>query len=409
MISRPRRVHVLVALLLSGACGGGTAFVDPPPPPQGDLTLRILPDPADESTGTALGWATGIPGAEVRLMPRGATDSGAPLSTGADGSVLLAGASQGDYLLLVRRWLSPTEQALLGPGDDALGFVLHQDLRVAGRAAVDTVRAPASRRGTLVFAEYAQESTYDPIIGGYVDGGYVVIANNTDSTIYLDGMLLGVADALTFEAPGFPCSLFDNFQNDPTGVWGGRIERFPGTGRDFPIQPGEHKLIATDAIDHRPLIQQGYDLSNADFESLGSRDVDNPSVPNLTSVGPRQDLGGHGLSGFRLINPWYLAVPTDLATLRTANLPVSGSKVLHIPAERLLQVVSLLTVYDYPQRLCPVYVHRRFDQKTAYLLGDGMYLFSAQRLRTGASGNGPYQWTRNSAADLFRAPKTAPR
>jgi len=107
MIQRSCAVLLLLLTLILGACGGGsTTFVEPPPAPAGDLTLRVLPDLADQSTAIALGWATGILDAEVRLIPRGSTDSGVPLHTGADGTVLLAGVTQGDngtYLYSAQR------------------------------------------------------------------------------------------------------------------------------------------------------------------------------------------------------------------------------------------------------------------------------------------------------------------
>ena len=161
-----------------------------------------------------------------------------------------------------------------------------------------------------------------PSLGGYYVGGYVVITNNSDSTIYLDSVLLGTATSQPFEIPGAPCADRIAFYSDPQGLWSAEIYRFPGTGRDYPIRPGEHKLIATDAIDHRTIIPDGYDLRGADFEFLSYADVDNPSVPNLTSVGLWENVLGHGPTGNLGSDVWYLALPTDVASLPRGCTPV---------------------------------------------------------------------------------------
>lgn len=191
-------------------------------------------------------------------------------------------------------------------------------------------------------------------------------------------------------------------------MWSAWIYQFPGTGQDYPIGPGERKLIATDAIDHRSIIADGYDLRAADFEFLSYSDVDNPDVPNLVSVGLREPLGGHGPYGGDS-DVWYLALPTDLTSLPQGILPYTASTFVRIPGDHVLDVVTHLLLYDYAYPLCGTYVNPRFDRKTPRLLSNYMYGFSIQRLRTHADRTGPYQWTRSSYADFVRAPKTAPK
>ncbi len=108
--------------------------------------------------------------------------------------------------------------------------------------------------------------------------------NSSEDTIFLDGMIF--------------CRM-GQFLANVTYIF-----QFPGTpltGQDYPIAPGEFKVVAGDAFDHSTIVPASIDLTNADFEfrnSLDYGDVDNPDVPNLENieVGHRLDFMV-GLSG----------------------------------------------------------------------------------------------------------------
>ena len=403
------RPVALVIVLLTGACLNGTELVSLPYQPPTTITLVFGADSAGFATVSALGWNGGIPGVEVTLTSLDSANVAPQVLQSSDsGTLVLDQLSAGRYFVSGVRWLADSEKAKLAAGDDAVGFVTGFGLTTASATARMPVQMVASRRGTLHFTEWAMLPAEDPALGGYFYGGYVVIANNSDSTIYLDGMLLGVATSQAFEINGAPCADRIAFYSDPAGLWSAWIYQFPGTGRDYPIGPGEHKMIATDAIDHRPIIADGYDLRHADFEFLSYSDADNPAVPNLASVGLREPVGGHGPYGGDA-DVWYLVLPTDLSSLPEGTLPYTSSKFLRIPADHLLDVITHLLLYNYAYPLCGTYVHPRFDRKTPQVLSNYMYGFSIQRLRTGPNRDGPYQWTRSTSADFVRLPKTAPR
>ena len=53
-------------------------------------------------------------------------------------------------------------------------------------------------------------------------------------------------------SPAYPCNQFpQKTRLDSTAIYSALIMAFPGSGREFPIQPGEAKMLAMDAIDHR--------------------------------------------------------------------------------------------------------------------------------------------------------------
>lgn len=398
--------------VLAACSGGATDIITPPPPPiANEITVRVLPDTGDLVTASVLGWANGIPRAELRLVDRVTGDAVVAVTSASDGTAKLAAIPAGLYDLWVRRWLSAVELASRPPTDDALGFVtVERGFQVTGTGFSKTIKVPASRRGTLVITEIAMEPGEDPAISSYDFGGYLIITNNADTTIYLDGMLLGVATSQAREAPGTPCAERVAWIANPNGLWTSHVQRFPGDGHEYPIGPAEYRMIATDGIDHRPIYSQGYDLRGADFEFRGSADVDNPNVPDMTNVGLREVLGGHGLFTHILnASPWFIALPTDMETLQQENMPFTLYPFQLIPADRLLHVASNLTQYDYPTPLCGTYVHPRFDRSMAMVVGFQEYGYSTQRLRTGPNQDGPYQWTKSSDVDLVKAPKTAPR
>jgi len=410
MPSATRRRWIVATLTTLGAaaCLGSTELVSPPRIPVTSVTLEFRVDSEDAATAAALGWTNGIPGVRVTVTPADTTSGSPRVLQATDSGTLLLDQLAGRYGISVDRWLTDSERAHLPPGDDAVGFIARTSMNTMTASARMRVDLVASRRGTLHFTEWAMLPAENPVLGGYFYGGYVVIANNSDSTIHLDGMLLGTAVSQPFEINGAPCADRIAFYSDPAGVWSAWIYQFPGTGQDYPIRPGEHRVIATDAIDHRPIIADGYDLRAADFEFLSYSDVDNPNVPNLVSVGLREPPGGHGPYGTEA-DVWYLARPTDLTSLPQAVLPFTSFKFVRIPGDHVLDVVTHLLLYDYAYPLCGTYVNPRFDRKTPRVLSNYMYGFSIQRLRTGPDRTGPYQWTRSSSADFVRLPKTAPK
>ena len=61
----------------------------------------------------------------------------------------------------------------------------------------------------------------------------------------------------------------------------------PGSGSEYPVEPGESIIFADTAIDHTEYNSNSMDLSAATFEyynDLDDEDVDNPEVPNVTTL-----------------------------------------------------------------------------------------------------------------------------
>ena len=116
----------------------------------------------------------------------------------------------------------------------------------------------------------------------YTDDQYVKIGNNSDTTMYADG----IAFIESFFTSDDKHDYQPDIMNEAMTIVA--IYVVPGAGHDVPVRPGEELVIALTAIDHRPINPNSFDLSKADFEiydkcSHPEGDQDNPKIPNLVN------------------------------------------------------------------------------------------------------------------------------
>lgn len=116
----------------------------------------------------------------------------------------------------------------------------------------------------------------------YNSSRYFKLTNNTNGVLYADKLLIGQSEFLTTEDKN-PTPYTPN-----TGFPVKAVMMLPGSGTDYPVQPGDFIVIADNAINHNAHTSTAFDLHNADFEypsnnpALGQ--VDNPSVPNAKVI-----------------------------------------------------------------------------------------------------------------------------
>jgi len=115
----------------------------------------------------------------------------------------------------------------------------------------------------------------------YYGDDYVKLYNNTDHVLYADGITLLESKFTTT----------DKFDYDPDimgeAMTVQAIYTIPGSGTDYPVQPGESLILADTGIDHKVANPNSFDLSAAHWEwydvstSATNMDIDSPTVPNL--------------------------------------------------------------------------------------------------------------------------------
>jgi len=132
-----------------------------------------------------------------------------------------------------------------------------------------TVYVQPSSPSPIVFSEvYYNGSPANPIPYYYHDQ-FTELYNNSDKTIYLDSLIIADVEF------GY---------REENVVHSVHAYMFPGSGKDYPLEPGKLVIIAQDAADHS--INNSIDLRNADFEYFAPNqgDVDNPAVPNMIAL-----------------------------------------------------------------------------------------------------------------------------
>ena len=128
-----------------------------------------------------------------------------------------------------------------------------------------------------VFKELYFTGSQTPAGSSYYKDKFFEIYNNTDQVLYADGISIGESDHTTSSETNDWSAIID--EAFVTQV----IYTIPGSGTDYPVQPGASIVFTDVAIDHRTVNPNSFDLSGADFEWYDDHnlDVDIPEVTNL--------------------------------------------------------------------------------------------------------------------------------
>lgn len=133
----------------------------------------------------------------------------------------------------------------------------------------------------FVISEIFYTGTLQPTGTQYAGDKYVKIYNNTDHVLYADGITFFESTFLTTNKYEYTPDLI------PTDVTVQAIYTVPGSGTDYPVQPGEYFLICDNGLDHRTLNPNSFDLSGADVEWYD--ESNNPNFVDTDSPVPNMD------------------------------------------------------------------------------------------------------------------------
>ncbi len=246
-----------------------------------------------------------------------------------NGRVEVTGMLSDRYFLSISRPLQPSEvEQLSDKADENYSLVNRSMSSVEIRPGQDEpIVVPLElifEGAPIVFSEIYASGP--PGAGLYFFDRFIEFFNQTDSTLYLDGLVVARVYASAY--------LGLNFIDDPEFIHSKNVWKFPGTGTDYPIEPGEFIICVVDAIDHTINAPASFDHRGADFEFYkpDAPDIDNPNVPNMIMI--YQDSGIDWLIGGQ-------ADALVLARTDTDNLRWRDDRII-IPYDDIIDGVEYL-------------------------------------------------------------------
>ncbi len=377
---------------------------------RGLFTIHALVDPADSALADSLGWQDGVPGVEIHFLRNG-TAEWLTTTTDSTGTASFSDVLPGLYRVFGGRTLTEAEASAVGGVIRAFGDGRTVGFGQSGKLELQLL---GDRPGSLVISEIGGDRPLPWEVSGPTEGGlYFELYNNSGTDMFLDGKIFGVSHEANRNFLDLSCEASDVVRTDREGVYARWFLQFPGTGADYPIGPGETRLVAVEAIDHTPVHATMPDLSNADFEIGGL--ANNPAVPDMLDIGP-EPIFPEMLAGFTWT--YILAEPFGLTSLSVVWRDANGRQFFRVPREKIIDAVALMGIwppFDAENVPCAPMVHPDFDRyeggfKQLGLNLSDQALRSLQRKVVGISPDGRkiLMNTNTSAYDFFlgQVPRT---
>lgn len=271
-----------------------------------------------------------------------------------------------------------------------------------------SIEVKGAQIGNIVFSEiyYCGSSPW------YFRDQFYEIANNSDEVQYLDGLYFANTEPIDFNKvkPIWPAEDEDGY------VYASRVWKFPGSGTDYPLQPGESCVVAQFAADHRlPTFNPNspIDGSQAEFEFyMNSATYTDQPAENMLHVfyDGSAEMGsmemyltsvfGVGLMVFRVPE----GVDWDPVHDSAMNTPDLGSKYgtlyAKVPVEYVVDAVECVRNASYNDtKNFPAIMDGGFVTVGNSYLGVGVARLVDEEA-TATSGHVKYKDTNNSVKDF---------
>jgi Protein of unknown function (DUF4876) len=310
-------------------------------------------------------------------------------TTNAQGQATFGSIPAGAYNVTARLEMSPA-QFLAFAGTQVSAPVLFQATAqnqtiTPGQINAVALTLKAGTTGELLIKQLYYSGS-DRVNGALFRDQFIELYNNTDAVLYADGLYLaqveGNRSVPTGALPAFllPSGQYDwsksigmpaTVRANEDFVYTRTLFQIPGSGQQYPVQPGQSIVVAQTALNHKaPYTGTGgtavtvrdpsltIDLSNASFEAYYNRgldsDLDNPAVPNLRLVqtfGSDMILDNTGRDGFAIFRS-----NTDAATFNkyprpnTTSITANTVYYYQVPKSILLDAVEC---QESPTQLLP--------------------------------------------------------
>jgi len=258
----------------------------------------------------------------------------------------------------------------------------------------------------LILKEIFFTGTVTPENKQYNGDKYFIIYNNSEETLYADGLIISEAAFLSTTKREYT----PNIMNE--AFTAGSIIMVPGSGKEYPILPGKQIVIANNAINHLEYNPNSLDLRNAEFEIdlISTINVDNPEVTNMVSVNGSMVMHNRGFKSYVIARlPEGMTVDqykTDnLYTYSYLNAAgnATNSNSYKIPNSYIIDAVNLSVQTDFEWILTApqldlgwTYCGKTSSDATRY--GKSVL---RKVLTTNPDGRVIYQDTNNSSVDFI--------
>ena len=255
-------------------------------------------------------------------------------------------------------------------------------------------------KSPLVFKEVYSTSTIST--AAVMNDTYMEIVNNSDEVQYLDQVIIGAI--LSLSAPN-PWVGTDGQQLDKYPLYG-IVAAFPGTGKEYPLQPGESVVIANDAKDWSA--SNGANLAQADWECYvpnagqADADYDAPNLDIVYNLETQRRLGvgffGGGLVLAKLpegMTPSQFAANSD--NFMTEPNTEKTQRYFMMPSEYLLDAVEMFDA-DETTRYHTLLAH---DDAGSVLVTGWSGKSIRRKVTEVKNGRAYYQDTNNSTDDFL--------
>lgn len=259
----------------------------------------------------------------------------------------------------------------------------------------------------LIFKEIYYTGSRTPANKTYYADQFHEIYNNSSEVQYLDGLCIGVLQPSSFSPTKWRDENGNIMPLSPINFMAWRI---PGSGKEYPIQPGESIIIAQDGIDHKDdpagNPNSPVNMGDADWETyfdLSGKDTDSPSVSNLimmwTNIATMTDwlhsTSGSAVILFRIPGDWEEFVNNSDNLMRQPGSS-SSKEYLMIPKAFIYDAVECVKSETRN--------HKRLsnDLDAGYIFCSGTYVGESIRRKVVEVKNGRviYQDTNNSTEDF---------
>ena len=133
----------------------------------------------------------------------------------------------------------------------------------------------------LVLSEIYAAGSFNAKKTGGIRDNYIRIYNNSDATLYADGLAICESDFVNSKTNNNTILTEAHFREN--NFTAGAVWVIPGNGKEVPVEPGKYITIADRAVNWGEETEGGLNLTGADFEWYDDHklDTDNPDVPNL--------------------------------------------------------------------------------------------------------------------------------